>query len=347
MATEINIQDFEGMFDLTSSKDNEDQAEEYGHSTGSEESFQELVEEIKEDLGQVPDDNNEDPHAIVKEVCSVRDKENDVVEIDEVNELTVLDEGSGDVLDNFVPPSVDNLVNEIVESNVQDEKPMLIDDKVQWFLTSSAPMYNGFYEHKRKLFNHLPGGQIEYTRWMNELADGKVDMASEVFDPTIIIEYMEEVQQYRERVKYIGVRVNNQFYQFKRFTELLRGTLARAQYLKPTLRQEGLVLEHMGDIELYLTRLEGLHNSILSAEKNFASAYDTFSRKVTICMELPPAERIDRRKKRVSSNATYSPASKEEDKEIVDNLDDFDDLPEKASSTPKHLKTGQIEWGEI
>ena len=123
--------------------------------------------------------------------------------------------------------------------------------------------------------------------------------------------------------------------------------MARAQYLKPTLRQEGLVLEHMGDVELYLTRLEGLHNSILSAEKNFASAYDTFSRKVTICMELPPAERIDRRKKRASSGDVIFTVDKEEKKEVVDNLDDFDDLPEKASSSPKHLKTGAIGWGEI
>jgi len=92
------------------------------------------------------------------------------------------------------------------------------------------------------------------------LEEAQVDVITEVFDQQVIIRQMEEVQQFRNRVKYIGVRVNNQHFLFKRFTPLLRGYLSRIQYLKPVLKQDGLVLEHMGDIEMYFERLNGFPN---------------------------------------------------------------------------------------
>ena len=157
---------------------------------------------------------------------------------------------------------------------------------------------------------------------------------------------MEQVQQFRNRVKYIGVRVNNQYFLFDRFIILLRGYLARVQYLKPVLKQEGLILEHLGDIELYFERLRALHKSVGDSEKNLAAAYEMLSRKVTICMELPPAERYERPSSYNSKFSNFQEKKVVVEKSSVD-LKSFDDLPDNAQAGQKEQKVGKIGWGDI
>jgi hypothetical protein len=223
----------------------------------------------------------------------------------------------------------------------------LIDgDKIRWSLKSPSEMYIPFYMQKKVVLDScLIGGQIEFSLWKKELEDAAVSVVSEVFDQQVIIRQMEEVQQFRNRVKYIGVRVNNQYFLFDRFTPLLRGYLARIQYLKPVLKQDGLILEHMGDVEMYFERLKGLHKSVADTEKNLAAAYEMLSRKVTICMELPPVERYEK----------PSPESKLNTNKFVNNREDsvsedmtgFDDLPIGAKAGPKERVSGATTWGKL
>ena len=217
-------------------------------------------------------------------------------------------------------------------------------------LESQSSMYNGFYSKKRDfLFKYMVGGQIEYKRWTRELEEATVIIRGEVFDHQLIIDQMEEVQMHRERVKAIQVRVNNQYYTFKRFVEMMRGFLSRVEYLKPVIRQEGLIMEHMRDLELYFARLEALHDSATKTEKTLAAAFDTLSRKCTICMELKPAERMDINKSvNISqSNTKYIPKKEVSIRAKSSDFDEFDDLPVNAKVAPVDHKVGAIGWGDI
>jgi hypothetical protein len=116
--------------------------------------------------------------------------------------------------------------------------------------------------------------------------------------------------------------------------------LARIQYLKPVLKQEGLILEHMGDVEMYFEKLRGLHKSVADTEKNLAAAYEMLSRKVTICMELPPVERYSKADRKERPQFQYEEKPSEE-------LDDFDDLPSGAAAGPEIKKSGPTGWDAL
>ena len=347
------IERFEKMFDLTSSDDGE-QAEEYGHSSKNEESFKELSKEVSTEIEDLKEKGLniiiKDPHDIVKDIC-FKDKKRKKEEEDSGEEEyfdSIPLQDLKEVISEAEESAEENAEVEFYQNNFIENELQVSGDKITWSLTSSSEMYDSFYRQK-KIFleKYVVGGQIEYSRWMQELDEAEVDVITEVFDQQIIIKQMEDVQQYRNRVKYIGVRVNNQYYLFDRFIGMLRGYLARIQYLKPVLKQEGLILEHMGDIELYYTRLQALHDSAIKTEKNLAASYEMLSRKVTICMELPPVERYEKPsvyKSKFDSN--YIPASKI-DNIKTDEFDGFDSLPKNAQAGQKGKVTGSIGWGEI
>ena len=129
---------------------------------------------------------------------------------------------------------------------------------------------------------------------------------------------------------------------------MMRGFLARIEYLKPVLKQEGLIMEHMRDIELYYARLEALHDSALKTEKTLAAAFETLSRKATICMELKPAERVDMEEasKHKQESERYVPQPQLSIRR-VEAMDEFDDLPTDATAAPRDHKVGEIKWNEI
>jgi hypothetical protein len=231
--------------------------------------------------------------------------------------------------------------------NVESDS-MLDGDQVKWSLKSPAGMYDPFYRQKKRVLDScLVGGQVEFTRWDKELQDAQVDVVSEVFDKEVITKQMEDVQQFRNRVKYIGVRVNNQHFLFDRFVPLLRGFLARIQYLKPVLKQDGLILEHMGDVEMYFERLRGLYKSVSDTEKNLAAAYEMLSRKVTICMDLPPVERHGKPEYKSYRSKFSENTINTEAAAASSEMDGFDDLPDNAKAGDSGNKNGTIGWDDI
>ena len=396
MTKKSNIKKFEEMFDLNLNKNN-DQAEEYGDSTETEEPFDNLAGEMQKEIDGMSDKGSalavEDPHDIVKDVCSkghdfeiveqVEEQKQEMpVEEDDFDELPEQEISTKEVVDEVnevhekmeeesrIPnketveaikeaedgggktfETVDELIEEL--DSDEDIKPLIVNDKIQWYLKSSSDMYNNFYVQKRTFLDiciYQAGGQIEYTRWTKELEEAEVSVVSEVFDQQVIIRQMEDVQQHRNRVKYIGVRVNNQYYLFERFISLLRGCLAKIQYLKPILKQEGLILEHMKDIELYSERLKALHNSVSTTEKNLAATYEMLSRKVTICMELPPVERYEK-PDRSYRPKSYVAEEKANENSLSEGMHGYDDLPNNAMVSPKvdHKKrlSGEMSWADF
>ena len=397
--TDDSLKEFEEMFNLNSSKDDENtQAEEYGHSMDSEEPFEKLAKEVSGDIKNISDNGKgievevEDPHDIIKDVMSKEHKEIEQVKEEPEEVLTTIsDDIDFDTLPDMEPKeeskeekiaeaimeikevhdkfNKNDFINDVREEDQKDiskslEKDqtspldeikvqscsMIEDDKIKWSLKSPSVMYEPFYRQKKVVLDScIIGGQVEFSLWSKELEEAQVDVVTEVFDQQVIIKQMEAVQQFRSRVKYIGVRVNNQYFLFDRFTPLLRGYLARIQYLKPVLKQDGLVLEHMGDVEMYFEKLRGLHKSVADTEKNLAAAYEMLSRKVTICMELPPAERYSKPGHQGNlPRYKYEEESSEESLEKpLEKLSDFDDLPTGAEAGPEVKKSGPTGWDSL
>jgi hypothetical protein len=382
-ANEKDIEWFDDVFDLSPDKKDEsnEQTEEYGHGTESSESFDDLAKEVSDDIKDSDDKGTslpekkvvetikEDPHDIVKSVCSAGEVDDIVQDIKEEPKEEPKEESSDNPDDFFDELPVQKVIEKIVEKEeIEDEvnsspveenhskspaPPIEYgevgdgDDRIEWMLESPSSMYESFYAKKRNLlFRYMVGGQMEYKRWTQELEDARVIIKGEVFDHNAIIRQMEAVQQHRERVKSIHVRVNNQYFTFKRFVEMMKGTLARIEYLKPVIRQEGLIMEHMRDLELYYARLEALHDSATKTEKTLEKAFDTLSRKCTICMELKAPERVDLQSKSTSYTPP-APAPAPPVREKSNEFDEFDDLPPNAQAVPIGHKIGAIGWGDV
>ncbi len=375
MVKDNNLKEFEEMFDLVLKDDENSQVEEYGHSMNSEEPFDDLVKVVSEDMKKVNDKGTilevENSHDIMNDILSRNSEEQNNIHknVEQFDEKNSDDMCVGNKEEDFDCLLVQDIekenINDVVENinefhnDIKDKEgkkeissldeiniesySMTEDDKIIWSLKSPSIMYDPFYKQKKVVLDScLIGGQVKFSQWNKELGEAQVDVVTEVFDQQVIIKQMEEVQQFRNRVKYIGVRVNNQYFLFDRFTPLLRGYLARIQYLKPILKQDGLILEHMGDVEMYFERLRGLHKSVADTEKNLAAAYEMLSRKVTICMELPPVERY----LKSDAKSYHSKFINNEDNKSSE-MGGFDDLPSGAIAGAIEKKSGAVGWGDI
>ena len=77
-------------------------------------------------------------------------------------------------------------------------------------------------------------------------------------------------------------------------------------------------------------------------DKNLSAAYEMLSRKVTICMELPPVERYSK-----PDNKSYHSKFDTVKKIISSEMESFDDLPDNATAGPEEKKSGAIGWNKI
>ncbi len=207
----------------------------------------------------------------------------------------------------------------------------IVNGEIQWMLESPSGLYNAFYKDKREFIKYClenVGGYLPFDKWAKELIDCNVDTTSEVFDSVKYGQQMDEVQQMRQRVKNIQLKCNNQYFLWDRFISLLRGSLARIQYLKPQVKQDGLIYEHMKDIELYFARLKNLFNSGHEVMKTLDGAYETLSRKATITMPLKSGDRYERTN----------------EKDVRESISSFDTLPENFQ-VEKKSESGEVEWG--
>jgi hypothetical protein len=155
----------------------------------------------------------------------------------------------------------------------------------------------------------LPGGEINFINTQEELVHARVDLSTIEFgDLHAMFDALKGVQHWKDRVTEISLRVNAQYYSWKRAIDLFRGTLARMHYEKPAEKQDGVVMEHMGDMIRYFSQLESLHANVDAVVRNLDNAFDCISRQITV--SLPQGHKdSDTVEKRVSKNASISPGS--------------------------------------
>ena len=226
---------------------------------------------------------------------------------------------------------VEEIKVEEIEKEQQEEN--IEEGGVQWFLKSPTPLYDEFYSLKKDMINRCtPGGYLPFDDWTNELIDCHVDIKKEVFDNKSYIMQMTKIQNYMERVKNIQIKCNNQYFLWEVFVPHLKGSLARVEYLKPAIKQDGLVNQHMKDVEWYYAKVQHIHESAKGVMKTLEKAFETVSRKASLATPPRPAEKYDKRESGNVSNR--------------EQLDDYDNLPENAQVTRK--KVGDFcNWDEI
>lgn len=235
-------------------------------------------------------------------------------------------------------------------------KPVVSGGEVLWGTESPSELYDEFYAIKTHHINKFSGGsQLNFDKLYSELFNAKVDTSTEVLDQGILTHKMDEVMHCIERVAMIQVQINQQHFIWKRFVELLRGALARVQYLKPVLKQDGLILEHMGDVEFYSDRLQAIKDSADKVMKTLEKAFESLSRKVSIMLTVQSKYTVRMSPDAYGGSArqSYQPpveTYKEETEQVTvqnSELEDYDGFDVGATVAPVKPKAGEVAWGDI
>ena len=226
------------------------------------------------------------------------------------------------------------------------------EDSLGWNLDCDEDMFANFYEEKSSAIKGwlLPFGEINFKSLFSELKNAKVDLSSLNYgDLHKIFSIMKDIQQWRDRVCQIAIRVNAQYYSWKRAIDLFTGLLAQFKYEKPAVKQDGLVYQHMGDMIRYFSQLESSHKSVEMIVKNLDNAFECLSRQVTISMPGRDHEDLekkvsDRMSEKNVNNKEYDNKTdlSDSDKKILSDLDTVSTI--KPGQNKSGIKTGKVEW---
>ena len=223
-----------------------------------------------------------------------------------------------------------------------------------WNTKTKNSTFNSFYDMKKDSLHGwlLPGGEINFIQTQDELVNARVDLSTIEFgDLHSMFDSLRNVQHWKDRVTEISLRVNAQYYSWKRAVELFRGSLARMYYEKPAEKQDGVVMEHMGDMIRYFSQLEALHANVDAVTRNLDNAFDCISRQVTISMPqgIRESESVE---KRVSKTISSHPGGADA---FADIMRSADSLPGKSYQTSDTMgknasatkKIGTVDWNSI
>lgn len=259
---------------------------------------------------------------------------------------------------------------EIVESKEEDLSALGITDTVEtyfpssvnidlptgeikWQIVSSSAKFEKFYEQKADMIMAITHGrQIPFSKYRQELMDSITDVSCRIFDGIEIAHKMSNVQALRNRVSQIQTDINDQYFEWKRSVELMRGVLARTMYERG--KQEGIEKEHMSDMEIYFSKLESLHRSAEGVEKNLDSAMSVLSRQLNVC--TPNNQRNFENQagtytknaeyKYIENNSLSCPETANVGKEkIPEEIQAYDDLTTSSGSAPNSPKTKKASQG--
>lgn len=221
-----------------------------------------------------------------------------------------------------------------------------------WNISTKDIPFISFYEMKKDALSGwlLPGGEINFIHTQEELVHARVNLSTIEFgDLHAMFDALKGVQHWKDRVTEISLRVNAQYYSWKRAIELFRGTLARMHYEKPAEKQDGVVMEHMGDMIRYFSQLEALHANVDAVVRNLDNAFDCISRQITV--SLPQGHKdSDTVEKRASKSIVNAPGVADGFADIMqaaDRLPSAKNFGFKNNNAFSSKKIGTVNWNEI
>lgn len=161
-------------------------------------------------------------------------------------------------------------------------------DSDGWYLNPPSPMFKHFYEEKASFIRHITrsGRPLDIDKLNSELKASTISTNVELMDLRGMSEKLNVIQSLMDRAVHIKIQATGQCSSAKRGVELLRGVLAKVSYEKPAARQDGVIYDHMRDIEMYASQLESLEQNAKDVYNNILEAKEILSRKISISLEL-------------------------------------------------------------
>jgi hypothetical protein len=215
-----------------------------------------------------------------------------------------------------------------------------------WDFKTDNPKFSAFYTEKEKLVRRITQNDIlPFSAWRDEMKDAKVDLSTVEYDLRAIHTKMVLVQDWKDRVQEMLIRANGQYFLWRRFTDLLRGYLAKIGYEKPAEKFKGVIYQHMGDVEFYFAELESIREDLMGVVKNLEAAAVVLNRQLSIILyskDVPT-----KYEHHVPQSMSVAPVQEEPQRSRVENteLSSYDTLSSKIVEDNRNkIATGSVGW---
>lgn len=188
------------------------------------------------------------------------------------------------------------------ESEVADDNPLglkgqyfrdyqYINKKYDQFIFYDGTVsFKSFYRYKFETLRHILfrfGNLLDVSSLMEELKSIKVDhfTGDRAISPSLIQRKLDDCFRSKARLSSVLIMILEQYPMWDRFLEIMKGKLWKDHELKGVHRRDGLVAEHLSDVEKYVQSLKGLLDSARNVEGILKSANDSLSRQLA-CLQL-------------------------------------------------------------
>lgn len=222
-----------------------------------------------------------------------------------------------------VPPSNDP--NPLGLKGVEWKAYQQIREKFpQFSLYDGNPAYRDFYRSKMTVLMSMLSTfeLIKIDDRMQELSEISLRYfigEKQVATPELIRVRLDESYRARVRVSELLVQSLGQFPAWQRYCEMLRSKLWKDHEMKGAHRRDGLTMEHMSDIEGYVSKLQGFIEQARHYDGMLRAAADSLSRQLT-CLQLNEPTGFDQRMEH-----KIKPKAPSQSSPALENLDTIED----------------------
>jgi len=159
----------------------------------------------------------------------------------------------------------------------------------QFVLYNGSPQFKNFYVYKlgtlKNILSRFP--VLDLAEMRSELRDINVDhyVSGNVLGEDLISEKIDDAYSQKARLGSLISEVLQQFYFWKRELHLITCKLFKDHYLRGEEKREGLIIEHLNDLEYYVREMEGFLYAARHIDGILQSALDSLSRQLT-CLQM-------------------------------------------------------------
>lgn len=159
----------------------------------------------------------------------------------------------------------------------------------QFTLYDGNIAYRSFYKWKvinlKNLLTSFP--LLDLPSMTEELHGTQIKhfIGDDVISPELVQRKLDDTYRCRTRVASLLIAAFEQFYAWERILDMLKGKLFKDHEIRGADKRDGMVLEHVSDIELYVSKMKGFIESAKHFDSMLKAAADSLSRQLT-CMQI-------------------------------------------------------------
>ena len=159
----------------------------------------------------------------------------------------------------------------------------------RFVLSNDSIAFKEFYKYKTMTLVSLCSKYpvLNVADYIQEISGINTDhyVGEAYIDPEILRRKIDSCYQSKTRLSAILITILEQQPAWERFCEMLRSKLWKDHELKGAHRRDGLTLEHMSDVEEYVSELKGLRDGAKAADNLLAAAAESLSRQLS-CLQM-------------------------------------------------------------